>query len=89
MHIAILETGRINPAIADHFPRYPDMFRSMFDAASPSATDDFPEIDLYLIVGERSCVNTKKNGQSEKGYCCCKRTQGYAQCQIPFGEIVK
>ena len=50
MHIAILETGRINPAIADHFPRYPDMFRSMFDAASPSATDDFPEIDGFTFT---------------------------------------
>ena len=31
MRIAILETGRINAAIADRFARYPDMFRAMFD----------------------------------------------------------
>ena len=30
MHIAILETGRINAEIADRFPRYPEMFRSLF-----------------------------------------------------------
>ena len=30
MHIAILETGRINAEIADRFPRYPHMFRSLF-----------------------------------------------------------
>ena len=30
MHIAILETGRINAEIADRFPRYPQMFRSLF-----------------------------------------------------------
>ena len=30
MHIAILETGRINTEIADRFVRYPDMFRQLF-----------------------------------------------------------
>ena len=50
MHIAILETGRINPAIADRFPRYPDMFRSMFDAASLSATGGAPDTDSFTFT---------------------------------------
>ena len=37
MHIAILEPGRINAAIADQFARYPEMFRTMFERAG--ATD--------------------------------------------------
>ena len=64
MHIAILETGRINEAIADQFDRYPQMFRTMFERAGaadfelstvavvdgelPAHVDDF---DGYLVTG--------------------------------------
>ena len=69
MQIAILETGRINEAIADRFDRYPEMFRTMFAGASatdfeltniavvdgelPSHEDDF---DGYLVTGSAAGV---------------------------------
>ena len=69
MHIAILETGRINADIADRFPRYPDMFRQLFaqvanhdltfaevpviDGVLPSSIDDF---DGYLVTGSATGV---------------------------------
>jgi GMP synthase-like glutamine amidotransferase len=69
MHIAILETGRINAEIADRFPRYPDMFRHLFaktsghnltftevaviDGVLPASVDDF---DGYLITGSAAGV---------------------------------
>lgn len=69
MQIAILETGRINAEIADRFPRYPDMFRQLFEHTS--ATDlsfvevavidgDMPasvdEHDGYLVTGSAAGV---------------------------------
>ena len=69
MHIAILETGRINEAIADQFDRYPEMFRTMFERAGatdfelstvavvdgelPAHADDF---DGYLVTGSAAGV---------------------------------
>ena len=69
MQIAILETGRINEAIADRFDRYPEMFRTMFagagatdfeltniavvDGELPSHEDDF---DGYLVTGSAAGV---------------------------------
>ncbi|MGB1176617.1 MAG: glutamine amidotransferase-related protein [Candidatus Puniceispirillaceae bacterium] len=66
MHIAILETGRINAEIADRFPRYPDMFRQLFadsnltftevaviDGQLPDSIDDF---DGYLVTGSAAGV---------------------------------
>ncbi|MDA9930054.1 GMP synthase [Alphaproteobacteria bacterium] len=35
MKIAILETGRINDAIADQFDRYPEMFAALFEQVGP------------------------------------------------------
>ena len=69
MQIAILETGRINDAIADRFDRYPEMFRTMFatagatdfelktvavvDGDMPAHVDDF---DGYLVTGSAAGV---------------------------------
>lgn len=69
MHIAILETGRINADIADRFPRYPDMFRQLFahapatgftfsevaviDGVLPASIDDY---DGYLVTGSAAGV---------------------------------
>jgi len=69
MHIAILETGRINAEIADRFPGYPDMFRQLFartdasnmtfsdiavvDGDLPASIDDF---DGYLVTGSAAGV---------------------------------
>ena len=69
MHIAILETGRINAEIADSFPAYPDMFRQLFartnasdmifsdvavvDGDLPASIDDF---DGYLVTGSAAGV---------------------------------
>lgn len=69
MKIAILETGRINDAIADGFARYPQMFRTMFagagahdfeletvavvDGEIPGDVDDF---DGYLVTGSAAGV---------------------------------
>jgi len=69
MKIAILETGRINDAIAARFDRYPDMFRTMFaragaedleltdvpviDGELPDSVDDF---DGYLVTGSAAGV---------------------------------
>ena len=69
MHIAIMETGRINEAIADQFDRYPEMFRTMFERAGatdlelstiavvdgelPAHVDDF---DGYLVSGSAAGV---------------------------------
>ena len=69
MHIAIMETGRINEAIADQFERYPEMFRTMFERAGatdlelstiavvdgelPAHVDDF---DGYLVSGSAAGV---------------------------------
>lgn len=49
MQIAILETGRINEAIADRFDRYPDMFRTMFAAAG---ANEFELITVPVVDGE-------------------------------------
>lgn len=69
MKIAILETGRINEAIASRFDRYPQMFRTMFvragaddleletvavvDGKLPADVDDF---DGYLVTGSAAGV---------------------------------
>ena len=69
MHIAILETGRINAEIADRFPRYPQMFRSLFgrqqdsglvfsevaviDGEFPASVEDY---DGYLVTGSAAGV---------------------------------
>jgi GMP synthase-like glutamine amidotransferase len=69
MHIAILETGRINAEIADRFVRYPDMFRQLFaqtsatdltfsevaviDGELPASIDDY---DGYLVTGSAAGV---------------------------------
>jgi len=69
MKIAILETGRINEAIAARFDRYPQMFRTMFaqagaddldlvtvpviDGEIPASVDDF---DGYLVTGSAAGV---------------------------------
>jgi len=69
MKIAILETGRINEAIAARFERYPAMFRTMFvqagaddlelvtvpvvDGEIPASVDDF---DGYLVTGSAAGV---------------------------------
>jgi len=49
MHIAILETGRINAEIADRFPRYPDMFRQLF---AQTAGDDLTFTEVAVIDGD-------------------------------------
>ena len=69
MQIAILETGRINEAIADRFDRYPEMFRTMFAAAGatgfelitvPVVDGDLPahvdDYDGYLVTGSAAGV---------------------------------
>ncbi|MGC6496772.1 MAG: glutamine amidotransferase-related protein [Candidatus Puniceispirillaceae bacterium] len=69
MNIAILETGRINATIADRFDRYPDMFRTMFDAIGnadlvftdvPVIDGVFPDsvdaYDGYLVTGSAAGV---------------------------------
>lgn len=69
MQIAILETGRINEAIADRFDRYPEMFRAMFAAAGasefelttvPVVDGDLPahadDYDGYLVTGSAAGV---------------------------------
>ena len=69
MHIAILETGRINAEIADRFPRYPEMFRSLFarqrgsglvfsevaviDGEFPAAAEAY---DGYIVTGSAAGV---------------------------------
>jgi len=69
MKIAILETGRINEAIASRFDRYPEMFRTMFsragaddrelitipvvDGVIPASVDEF---DGYLVTGSAAGV---------------------------------
>jgi GMP synthase-like glutamine amidotransferase len=69
MHIAILETGRINAEIADRFVRYPDMFRQLF-AQTPASGFTFSEVavidgelpasidayDGYLVTGSAAGV---------------------------------
>ena len=49
MKIAILETGRINEAIASRFDRYPDMFRTMFSRAG---ADDFELVTVAVVDGD-------------------------------------
>lgn len=69
MQIAILETGRINEAIADRFDRYPEMFRTMFTAAGatefelttvPVVDGELPphvdSFDGYLVTGSAAGV---------------------------------
>ena len=69
MRIAIMETGRINEAIAHQFDRYPEMFRTLFERASapdlefstiavvdgelPAHVDNF---DGYLVTGSAAGV---------------------------------
>ena len=69
MHIAILETGRINAEIADRFPRYPQMFRDLFarqpdsglvlsevaviDGTFPASVTDY---DGYIVTGSAAGV---------------------------------
>ena len=49
MHIAILETGRVNPKIATRFEDYPQMFRTFFAAAGAL---DFTFSDIAVVDGE-------------------------------------
>jgi len=65
MHIAILETGRTNPAMPAKFHDYPDMFETLFDGQAnranfrfsvvPVVDNIFPQsvgdYDGYLITG--------------------------------------
>ena len=59
MHIAILETGRINAEIADRFPRYPDMFRDLF-AKTPDNDLTFTEVALIDGVLPASVVTRSR-----------------------------
>ena len=69
MHIAIMETGRINEAIAQQFDRYPEMFRTMFRRAGAidlefstvavvegELPSDVNEFDGYLVTGSAAGV---------------------------------
>ena len=49
MKIAILETGRINEAIASRFDRYPQMFATMFAQAG---ADDLELVTVPVVDGE-------------------------------------
>ncbi len=66
MHICILQSGEINPSIADNLPSYQDMYSALFTAANPSVNityiqvldDIFPTdidaFDAFVITGSPS-----------------------------------
>ena len=55
MDIAIMETGRINEAIADQFERYPEMFRTMFERAGAT---EVCAVILFVQTRRRNAIWT-------------------------------
>lgn len=63
MHLCILQSGEINPAIADGLPGYQDMYTALFAESAPSVhltyiqtrhgetPSDIDDFDAYLVTG--------------------------------------